>query len=300
MKLKYLIARNCKVYFRDKSVFFTSLIAPLILLFLYITFLGSTYSNSLTNMVEENFGVTLESGVVKAFAGGWLMSSLLAVCAVSIAFTANMVMVQDKVTGRIDDFLVSPVPKSYLALGYYISTTLVTLAICGVAFVAGCIYLAIVGWYMSAADVFLALLDTILLVMFGTALSSLVCSAVKSQGGISAVQVIISAAYGFLCGAYMPIGSVSDWLASVLKFLPGSYGTVLLHEHFMGASIDAMPNIPGLKDAVRLSFDCKLDFFGHDTAAWACYLVITLAALLLAGGYILLLSLKRRKKGKKQ
>ena len=300
MKLKSLIARNCKVYFREKSVFFTSLIAPLILLFLYITFLGSTYSQSLNNMVEENFGITLDAGIVKAFAGGWLMSSLLAVCAVSIAFTANMVMVQDKVTGRLDDFLVSPVPKSFLALGYYISTALVTFAVCGVALVAGFIYLAIIGWYMSAADVFLALLDTFLLVMFGTALSSLVCSAIKSQGGISAVQVIISAAYGFFCGAYMPIGSISEWLSSILKFFPGTYGTMLLHEHFMGASIDAMPDIPGLKEAVRLSFDCKVEFFGHAVAPWVCYLVIALSTLLIAGAYVLLLSLKGRKKKQSQ
>ncbi len=299
MRLRYLIERNCKVFFRDKGVFFTSLIAPLILLFLYIAFLGSTYSASLTDMAEDNFGVTLDKGIVNAFAGGWLMSSLIAVCAVSIAFTANMVMVQDKVTGRSDDFNVSPVPKSLLALGYYLSTALVTLAVCGVALVAGFIYLGIVGWYLSAADVFLAILDTVLLVMFGTALSSLVCSAVRSQGGISAVQVIVSAAYGFLCGAYMPIGSLAEWIAAVLKFLPGTYGTVLLHEHFMGASIEAMPDVAGLKDAVRSSFDCKLDFFGHNAEAWACYLVIALAVLLLAGGYVLFLSLKKRR-GKKK
>lgn len=298
MRLYYLIARNCKVYFRDKSVFFTSLIAPLILLFLYIAFLGNTYSDTLTNMAEENFGVVLEKEIVNAFAGGWLMSSLVAVCAVCIAFTANMVMVQDRVTGRRDDFTVSPVPKSLLALGYYLSTALVTLAVCAVALAAGFIYLGIVGWYLSAADVFSALLDTFLLVMFGTALSSLVCSAVRSQGGISAVQVIVSAAYGFLCGAYMPIGSLAAWIASVLKFLPGTYGTALLHEHFMGAAIDAMPDIAGLKEAVRSSYDCTLDFFGHGVPQWACYLVIAFAVLLLAGGYVLLLSLKGKKKRK--
>lgn len=299
MKLYYLIARNCKVFFRDRSVFFTSLIAPLILLFLYIAFLKNTYSDVLTSMMEENFGVVLEDKIVGAFAGGWLMSSLVAVCAVSIAFTANMVMVQDRVTGRSDDFAVSPVPKSLLALGYYLSTALVTFAICGVALVAGFVYLGIVGWYLSATDVFLALLDTFLLVMFGTALSSLVCSAIRSQGGISAVQVIVSAAYGFLCGAYMPIGSLANWIASVLKFLPGTYGTVLLHEHFMGASIDAMPDVPGLKEAARGAFDCTLDFFGHDAKAWACYLVIVLSVAALAGGYVLLLSLKRRRGRKK-
>lgn len=295
MRLKYLIARNCKVFFRDKGTFFSSLIAPIILLFLYMTFLNGTYSDSLTNMVENNFGVTLEKSVVNAFSGGWLMSSLIAVCAVSIAFTANMVMVQDRVTGRIDDFNVSPVPKSFLALGYYLSTALVTLAICGVALVAGYIYLAAVGWYLTAADVFLTILDTFLLVMFGTALSSLVCSALKSQGGITAVQVIVSAAYGFLCGAYMPIDSLANWISSVLMFLPGTYGTALLHEHFMGASVDAMPAIPGLHDAVRDSFDCRLDFFGQGVAEWASYLVIALATVLLAGGYVLLLTLRGRK-----
>lgn len=298
MKLGYLIARNCKVYFRDKSVFFSSLIAPLILLFLYIAFLGNNYSENLKSIAENNFGVMLESSLVNAFAGGWLLSSLIAVCAVSIAFTANMVMVQDKVTGRIDDFTVSPVPKSYLALGYYLSTALVTLAICFAALFAGFIYLAIVGWYLSAADVFLLMLDTFLLVSFGTALSALCCSAVNSQGGITAVQAIVSAAYGFLCGAYIPIDSLADGIAAVLKFLPGTYGTVLLHGHFMNGAINAMPDAPGLKDAVRDSFDCKLDFFGHEAAPWACYLVIVLAVVVLVGIYVLILSLRRKKRKK--
>lgn len=299
-KLGYLIARNCKVYFRDKGVFFSSLIAPIILLFLYVAFLGNNYSENVRNIAENNFGVTLEKSIVSAFAGGWLLSSLIAVCAVSIAFTANMVMVQDKVTGRIDDFNVSPVPKSFLALGYYISTALVTLAICGIALVAGFIYLGIVGWYLSAADVFLLILDTFLLVMFGTALSALVCSAVKSQGGITAVQAIVSAAYGFLCGAYIPIGSLADGIAAVLKFLPGTYGTALLHEHFMGGVIEAMPEAQGLKDVIREEFDCKLDFFGSDVAQWVSYLVIVLAIVLLVGGYVLLLSLRGRKLKKRK
>lgn len=300
MKLGYLIARNCKVYFRDKSVFFSSLIAPLILLFLYIAFLGNTYSDSLVNIAKNGFDITLEKSIVNAFAGGWLLSSLIAVCAVSIAFTANMVMVQDRVTGRIDDFNVSPVPKSFLALGYYLSTALVTLAICFAALFAGFIYLGIIGWYLSVADVFLLMLDTFLLVMFGTALSALCCSAVKSQGGITAVQAIVSAAYGFLCGAYMPIGSLVKGIADAIKFLPGTYGTSLLHEHFMGGAINAMPDAAGLKDAVRSSFDCKLDFFGHEVAQWVSYLVIIVAVVVLVGGYILLLSLRGRKLKKRK
>lgn len=41
-----LIKRNCKLFFRDKGMFFTSLITPLILLVLYATFLAKVYRNS--------------------------------------------------------------------------------------------------------------------------------------------------------------------------------------------------------------------------------------------------------------
>lgn len=298
MKLWLLIRRNCKVFFKDKGLFFSSLIAPLILFFLFVAFLGNVYRDSLMGILPE--GAALDSRLVEGFAGGWLMSSLLAVCTVSISFTANMVMVQDKVTERIADFTVSPVPKSTLALGYYISTALVTLLICGVALVVGFIYLVIVGWYLSVSDVVLTILDTVILVMFGTALSSIVCRFLKSQGGITAVEAIVSAAYGFLCGAYMPISSLADGISHAIMFLPGTYGTALLHEHFMGGAIDKIGEAfaPEFADGIREGFDCTLSFFGNSVPEWVCFLVIGLTVAVLIGVYVLLCALPARRKNK--
>ena len=295
MKLYHLIARNCKIYFKDKALFFSSLIAPLVLFFLFVAFLGDVYRESLTSVFE---GYELEKRLVEGFAGGWLMSSLLAVCAVSIAFTSNMVMVQDKVTDRLSDFTVSPTAPEMLALGYFISTALVTMLVCGVALAVGFIYLAIVGWYLTVGDVFLTIADTLLLVLFGTALSSIVCSFLKSQGGITAVEVIVSAAYGFLCGAYMPIQSLAKPIADTLMFLPGTYGTALLHEHFMGGAIDQLGAAFSEEAATecRKGFDCTLQFFGNAVPEWVCFLVISLTMLLLVGLYILLCSKPWRKK----
>lgn len=295
MKLLYLIKRNCKLFFQDKGTFFSSLIAPLILFFLFVAFLRNVYTDSLMGILPE--GAEVSRPLVEGFAGGWLMSSLLAVCAVSIAFTANMIMVQDKVTERLSDFAVSPVSKSSLALGYYISTALVTLMICGVALVVGFIYLAIVGWYLSVSDVFLIILDTVLLVLFGTALSSIVCSFLKSQGGITAVEVIVSAAYGFLCGAYMPISSLTKAISHVLMFLPGTYGTSLLHEHFMGGAIDKVGGTFGAEYATgaRKGFDCILEFFGTDVSEWVCFLVIGITVAVLVAAYVLICTLRQRR-----
>ena len=287
MKLKNLIARNCKLFFKDKGLFFSSLIAPLVLFFLFVAFLGNVYRDSLKSVLD---GAEIASRLVEGFAGGWLMSSLIAVCAVSISFTANMVMVQDKVTDRIADFAVSPVKQSSLALGYYLSTAIVTLMVCGVALVVGYVYLAIVGWYLTVWDVLLTLADTVLLVLFGTALSSVICRFLKSQGGITAVEVIVSAGYGFLCGAYMPISSLTPVLANIIMFLPGTYGTSLLHEHFMGGAIDAIgkATAPAYADGIREGFDCSIEFFGNAVPEWVCFLVLVLTVALLVGLYVLL------------
>lgn len=299
MKLIHLIRRNCKLYFKDKALFFSSLIAPLILFFLFVAFLGDVYRDSLTGILPE--GAEVPKRLVEGFAVGWLISSLLAVSAVSIAFTANMVMVQDKVTDRFSDFAVSPVPQSTLALGYYISTALVTAVICLLALAVGLVYLAIVGWYLSFADVLFTILDTLLLVLFGTALSSVVCYFLKSQGGITAVEVIVSAAYGFLCGAYMPISSLAKGIADTLSFLPGTYGTALLHEHLMGGATDEIGTLFSgeFADGIREGFDCKLFFFGNAVPEWTCFLVLVCAIAVLVGAYVLICAAPWKKRKKK-
>lgn len=293
-----LISRNCKLFFKDKSVSLSALIAPLVLLFLFIVFLGDVYRDSLLGIIPE--GVDVPQKGVEGFAAGWLMSSLLSVSAVSISFTSNLIMVQDRVMGRENDFAVSPVPKSMLALGYYISTALVTLAVCYAALFVGFVYISIAGWFLSVSDVFFAMLDVLLLVLFGTALSSVVCSFLRSQGGITVVEVVVSAAYGFLCGAYMPISQLAAGLQNLLMFLPGTYGTALLHEHFMGGAIDSFEIPAEFLSEIRSGFDCTLSFFGNEVPVWAEYLVLAVAVAVLVGAYVLRCSLSFRKKGGKK
>lgn len=227
----YLVKRNTKLFFKDKGNFFPALVAPLILLVLFISFLGNVYVSSFHESLPE--GLQIPEQVIDGFVGGFLLSSLLAVTCVTVAFNANMIMVQDKVTGAVNDLTIAPIKKSVLALSYYVSTVIVTLIICFVTTGAGLIYLSQAGWYMSAVDVALVFGDVILLVLFGTALSSILGYFLKSQGGITAVCTIMSACYGFVCGAYMPIAQFSEGIQKFISYLPGTYGTGLLRNHFM-------------------------------------------------------------------
>ena len=183
-----LFIRNCKLFFKDKGMFFASLITPVILLVLYAAFLANVYRDSFISALPEGFPAAekLIGGIV----GGQLVSSLLAVSCITVSFCCNMTMVLDKVTGARRDLTVSPVKKSTLALSYYLATFASTLLVCLIAAGAGFIYLAKVGWYLSFADVMLLFADIVLLVLFGTALSSIVNRFLTTQGQVSAVGTL--------------------------------------------------------------------------------------------------------------
>ena len=287
--LRMLVWRDTKLFFKDKGMFFTSLVTPLILLLLFVTFLGNVYRDSFTSLVEA-CGGQVEESLMEGFVGGWLFSSLLAVCCVTVAFCSNMLMVQDKVTGARTDLTMAPVKSSTLALGYYISTGLCTLLICLVAVAACLIYLSQKGWYLSGEDIALTCLDVFLLTMFGTALSSVVNHFLSTQGQMSAVGTIVSAGYGFICGAYMPISQFSDGIQTFISFLPGTYGTALLHNHLMrGVYGEMEKDLPAQAvDELRKAFDSQLDFFDHAVSEGQMFAVLAASVVVLVGVYVLL------------
>ena len=290
-----LIRRNVKLYFKDKGMFFTSLITPMILLVLYSTFLGNVYRDSFVSASPPL--VQLPNKLINATVGGQLISSLLAISCVTVTFCCNMLMVQDKVTGARRDLMMTPAKPSMLALGYYLATLVSSAIVCLVA--TGCclIYLSQVGWYMTIGDVLAMLLDAMLLVLFGAALSSAINFFLSSQGQISAVGTVVSSGYGFICGAYMPISNFSAGLQNVLSFLPGTYGTSLLRNHALAGVFREM-NALGLPaeiiSGIRDSVDCNLYFFGSEVHTGTMYLIMIAGIAALLGAYVLLNALKRR------
>lgn len=283
-----LIKRNIKLYFKDKAMFFTSLITPLILLVLYGTFLSNVYEDSFRSALEAA-GATVSDKVIGGCVGGQLISSLLAVSCVTVAFCSNLLMVQDKVTGARRDLTIAPVKSGVLALSYCFSTFVSTLIICLTATAICLSYLGKVGWYLTVGDIGLLLLDVVLLTLFGTAFSSLVNFPLSTNGQGSAVGTIISTGYGFICGAYMPISQFSKGLQRVISFLPGTYGTSLLRNHTLRGVFEEMGS-KGFPDevveAIRDSVDCNLYFFGEKVNISAMYGVLIAAILVLIGLYV--------------
>lgn len=294
-----LVKRNTKLYFKDKGMFFSSLITPVILLVLYATFLKKVYDDSFRSALAAA-GASISDAVLNGCVGGQLISSLLAVSCVTVAFCSNLLMIKDKTSGARNDLTVTPVRLGTLGLSYYLSTLASTLIVSLTATVVCFGYLVIVGWYLSAGDVFLMLLDVVLLTMFGTALSSCINFFLSTDGQASAVGTIVSAGYGFICGAYMPISNFGEGLQRVLSFLPGTYGTSLLRNHAMRGVFEEMSSQGFPQEVVasiRDSVDCNLYFFGNKVENGTMYLILCVSILLLVGVYVgmNLLASRRRK-----
>ncbi len=293
----YFFKRNVKLFFKDKGMVLSSLITPAILLVLYATFLKGVFEDSFLSTLPE--GVEVSKKFLGGFVGGELVSSLLAVSCVTVAFCSNFICVQDKVNGVRSDILVAPVRRSTIALGYYAAAYVSTLIVCLIATLLCFIYLACVGWYLSFGDVVLILADVIILTLFGTLLSSIINGMLTSQGQISAVGTIVSAGYGFICGAYMPMASFSEGLKSVLMFLPGTYGTSLIRNHFLGGVFRDMAaqgfSAETVED-VKKSVDCSLEFFGNGVSVGVLYAVVLGAIAVLLGVYLAINVISVRKK----
>ncbi len=291
-KMRYLTLRNIKLYFKDKMTFLVSLITPLILLVLFIAFLKSTYEDSILSIIQ---GFDLDQSLIDAFTGGWLFSSVLATSCVTVAFCSGM-MVIDKINRANIDFMVSPVKKSTLQLSYVLANLFSTFIITFVLLIVGLIYLACVGFYITFVDILLIVFGIIITSLFGTILANIIWTFTHSQGVVSGVCTFVSALYGFICGAYMPISTMGQGMQYFVSLLPGTYATVLFRQGFLNSVLNRMrETLPqGMINGIASGFDVKMSFFGHDVSTLALILVISISTIVLLGVFLFINKFKKK------
>lgn len=290
-----LVLRNTKMYFKDMGMFLTSLITPAILLILFMTFLGSIYKNSFVSAIPN--GLEVSDKLINGLVAGQLSSAMLATSCVTVAFCSNLLMVQDRANGTRKDLIVSPIKKTTLGLSYFLASILSTLIVNFAATMICFIYIGCMGWFLSVGEALLAILDVILLTLFGVSLASCINYFLNTQGQAGAVGTIVSSCYGFVCGAYMPISSYGKGLQNFMAFLPGTYGTGLIRNHMMNGALDSLSEqlpseaIKAMKDSV----DVNLYFFDNGVEVWQMYLILLSFIVLFIALYLVFVKFIKRR-----
>lgn len=296
--LYQLTKRDIKLFLMDKAGVFFSLLAPLIVLLLYILFLADVQVMSVKSYIPQ--GIEVDSSLIKAYVDSWMVAGVVSVACITVAFGANSIMVQDKTKGILNDGLSAPVKKYIIKLSYFVFNFLVTLFIVAIVFAVCLIYLFLSGgWCLSAKEVFILLGVLILSVLSSTLITVFICSFFKTEAVLGAVSGIMSAVLGFLIGAYMPMSIMPKVAQNISAFVPGSHSAGLFRQYFMRGPLEKLgDSLPAeVTEGIAQAFSMEMKFFDGTFQASDMFLYLGGSIIIfLALNAIVAFTKKRKKK----
>jgi len=228
--------RNLRLFMRDRAGVFFSMLSPLILIGLYVLFLGNLQAQSIQ---EEYPGVP--SDHVTAFVTSWVFAGIAMITTLTAALASIAAFVDDGSTGRFQDFLVSPVRRWQLVVGYMASAFVVSAVMSVVVVVVGQVYL---GAVFGAAMSWTSFLEAVGYVVLSSAVFSAFCafivSFVRTNSAFGALSAIVGTLVGFLAGAYIPPGVLPSGAVNVMNALPFAESAMLIRRPFTEVTVDQL------------------------------------------------------------
>ncbi len=280
-----LTGRNLKIFFRDKTSVFFSLLAVLIIIALYAFFLGDVLKEGLPNV--DGAGELMNS---------WIIAGILAVISMTSTLGAFGVMVEDRARKMYKDFDVSPIGRGAISGGYVASAYCVGVIMSLVALVIGEIYIVASGGApLSPEAVFMAVGTILLSVLASSAIVFFIVSFFKTMNAYSTASTVIGTLIGFLTGMYINIGSLPEGVQSVIKAFPVSYSAVMFRNIFMEKPMaEVFSGAPaGVVTDFKLSMGVEFSYGEYTSGTLLCVIVLLCTAALF---YLLALANMSRKR----
>lgn len=230
-----LAKRNFIVYTRDRAGVFFSFLGVLIIIALYLIFLGENMEKAWDNVKEA--GALIDT---------WVMAGILAVASITTAMGACAVIVDDRIRKTAKDFRSAPMKSHQITGSYMISTLLSSFVMTVLTLIAAELYLFFAGAPLLSAAAVLKVLGVILLTVFAScSIVLFVVSFLKTMSAYSNVSILLGTLIGFVTGMYIPIGTLSEGVQLIIKLFPISHGSALFRrimlEDVMRTSFEGAP-----------------------------------------------------------
>ena len=277
--------RTMKLYFRDKASVFFSLFAVLIIVGMYVLFLGDVWAQ---DSEFENPKVVMDT---------WIMSGLLAVVTLTTTMGAFGIMVEDRHKKISKDFYSSPIKRTGLAAGYISGAFMIGVIMSIITFIVAQIYLLTNGGYTPDIQMLLKILGIIVLSTFtNTAMVFLIVSFLKSQNAFGTASSIVGTLVGFLTGIYMPVGILPEAVQVIVKAFPPSHAATLFRQIMMEPVIkSAFEGAPeGAKEEFARNMGVSLTWGGNTIPSYISVAVLIVSAFVFFALAVLSISRKSR------
>ncbi|QEN03180.1 hypothetical protein EW093_00165 [Thiospirochaeta perfilievii] len=246
-----LVKRNLLLYLRDKASVFFSFLSVIIIIAMYILFLGNMQINDLTRSVGDIPGLNW-------LTSSWIMAGILTVSTITVPLASLGTLIKDKENGKIVDFYTSPINRNILALSYLISSWITSFIMVFLNFIIGQIYVILNGgeFFNIIKTLQLVSLFSISIISFSS-MFFYISLFMKSQNAFGLLSTIVGTFVGFLGGIYIPIGVLSSSIQRVMNSLPTSHSVTLIRRTYMSGAINKV-----FKNAPEDIYDNYADIYG--------------------------------------
>lgn len=290
---KGMALRNIRVYLKDKTSIIMSLMAQIIILGLFILFLKNNYTDSIIAQLGELKDL-LSDKDINAIVNSYLMAGVIGTSVVTVALNSLSVMVSDRERKINFDYGAAPVKGHTVVLSYFSGAVVNTFLVSAILTTAGFIFLCM------GSEISYTLLDFLKiygLVALGSISATLVLMVFASFFKKSSTQgsfgVLVSAAIGFITGAYIPVSQFGDTVQTCVNLVPASQIAGMMKYVLITPTIDHANDVLNGIDkgefakAMKEVFAVDLKVFGNDidfnfmliysVIAIAVFLIINLA-----------------------
>ena len=238
-----LTKRNLLLFFKDKQSILFSLLTSMIVLALYLLFLKDTFVNAMDSAINQFPGLSsfIDKNDKEMFANLILLTGILGSAMITVPYNCLITLVKDR-ENKVDyDILATPLKRGQIIFSYFVSAALSSAILTSMILAIG---LGVIGMqgdiYLGIGDIVKALGVVALGSISATSIFMIVVLFFKSVSASGAFFGMLSAASGFIIGAYIPISQFSESVQTVCNIFPASQITIVLRNVLINGLLEHM------------------------------------------------------------
>lgn len=285
-----LIGRNNKMFRRDRTQVFFSLLSVIIVIALYGIFLQKMQIDA----IEQ---VTQATPETVTMVNEWLVAGLLSMIAVTTTLGAFGIAIQDLESKSAADFLTAPISRAKIQLSYVLNAFIIGCFFSFIAFIACEIFIIATGGQLLNSTEMVKVIGLLIIsVLLASTFNMFLVLFVHSQNAYSTLTTIVGTVLGFLCGVYVPFGVLPGFAQNLIMYFPISHTTVLLREAFMHNSIQTVfaGSSVAQVEEYKINYGIVYEMNGNLLSSTTSLLVIVVTTFVLAALSIIIFKKKNK------
>ena len=215
----------------------------MIVLALYLLFLKDTFVSAMDSAMNQfpSLSSLIDKNDKDMFANLILLTGILGSAMITVPYNCLITLVKDR-ENKVDyDILATPLKRGQIIFSYFISAALSSVILTSIILAIG---LGVIGMqgdiYLGIGEILKAFGVVALGSISATSIFMIVVLFFKSVSASGAFFGMLSAASGFIIGAYIPISQFSESVQTVCNIFPASQITIVLRNILINGLLEHM------------------------------------------------------------